>query len=495
MNRSHEGRDGMATNTKTVNYSGGSLNFLVQDGYYSIVDAASKWTQIYLEGGETTNITDSAFERFNVYNFGETGAHLTISADLIGSGETTDGDGYINITGVTFREADENGGNFTADQTNIYALVNDLIDDHPHDMAYVIERLSINAGKTDAFKVVWDVLDARYQQQDYYNGLTNEQFVRLGVEYIKYLEAGGEPLTFIVAKYTADGGDPGEIADRLQSMHDNLLGNATTYNIENRGFGPETVNDLKDLLATVPAEYADRAIYSGNESALSGAEHDGVRVFDYAQGFDRPDYVEDRFGMVDEAAQKPGTSDMIFGTGNSADNFLIETHVGAGLELGLKIKERGPNGGDYTGEDVTTGADGVLTYHVDSGPNDGSANRADWSFDWSIVTGLNGANTNLESFTYKLEFDVDPTAGVEYVDLFEVNPAAFEEYDTAFSAQNSFNYGFLPPIIDSDGDGVAETLYDFSAATFNVRLSAFDTAGELAQVEVRVVVGDGLWNV
>ena len=123
-------------------------------------------------------------------------------------------------------------GDFKVDQ-NISAMANNLIDDHAHDMAYVMRHLTVNGNTADAFKVVWDALDARYNAQGYYNDVTNEQFIRLGVEYAKYLEADGKELSFTVAKYTADGLDPGSTADRLQSMHDNLLGNATFYNIEN----------------------------------------------------------------------------------------------------------------------------------------------------------------------------------------------------------------------------------------------------------------------
>jgi hypothetical protein len=117
--------------------------------------------------GPDPNLLDSAFDYFNVYDFGTTGARLTIGAGLIDAGDTTNGNGFLNITGVTFTEADDNvavngKGDFKFNQTNLSAMINDLINDHPKDMAYVMSHLTINGNTADAFKIVWDVLDARY---------------------------------------------------------------------------------------------------------------------------------------------------------------------------------------------------------------------------------------------------------------------------------------------------------------------------------------------
>src|SRR5690606_25600563 len=74
-----------------------------------------------------------------------------------------------------------------------------------------------------AIAQVWDYIDDNYS---YYDNLINEASAKLAVEYAKYLRAGGAPLLDVVAKYTADGADAGTNPDRVQSLHDNLLGNA-----------------------------------------------------------------------------------------------------------------------------------------------------------------------------------------------------------------------------------------------------------------------------
>ena len=66
-------------------------------------------------------------------------------------------------------------------------------------------------------------------------------------------------------------------------------------------------------------------------------------------------------------------------------------------------------------------ADGVLHFSVNDGPQSttngtfaNNANRAAWSFEYSIVTGLNGETTDPDDFTFKLQYDVDPGAGTSY---------------------------------------------------------------------------------
>ena len=116
----------------------------------------------------------------------------------------------------------------------------------------------------------------------------NEAFVRLGVEYAGYLEAGGTPLLGVVAKYTADGADAGTDPDRVQSLHDNLLGNLDIASMMDKflgagdgGSNPSPIPGLYDALyALVDAEgLVGRPIYSGNEGAANNA-----LPFDIAHG-------------------------------------------------------------------------------------------------------------------------------------------------------------------------------------------------------------------
>jgi hypothetical protein len=81
---------------------------------------------------------------------------------------------------------------------------------------------------------------------------------------------------------------------------------------------------------------------------------------------------------------------MFYGTGNSNDGFNIVRHEGAGVELALKAKEFGPNGGDYGASDRQL-IDGVLHYYVDAGASPDNAGRADWSFDYAATVLAAGA--------------------------------------------------------------------------------------------------------
>jgi hypothetical protein len=96
------------------------------------------------------------------------------------------------------------------------------------------------------------------------------------------------------------------------------------------------------------------------------------------------------------------------GNGIPATNFGTARNEGAGIELGLQVIYRqGPS--VATADDYS---DGVLHFAVNDGPQSttngsflNNANRAAWSFEYSIVTGLNGETTNLEPIREVLESD------------------------------------------------------------------------------------------
>ena len=92
--------------------------------------------------------------------------------------------------------------------------------------------------------MVWDYLDDAYVSAGPYQRNINEAFVRLGVEYVEYLQGGGSPLSDVTAKYTADGADAGSNPDRLQPLHDNLLGNLSSAALAQRFSGNPTLHRL-----------------------------------------------------------------------------------------------------------------------------------------------------------------------------------------------------------------------------------------------------------
>jgi VCBS repeat-containing protein len=127
------------------------------------------------------------------------------------------------------------------------------------------------AGEADAIAAVWTYIDDVYTSSaGYYKTALNAVGVRLGIAYAEYIDAGGEPLTNVIVKYHPDGADGNGtdgIPDRLQSMHDNLLGAVDTPSIDDK-FSADPV-----LLTVLKAEIAaagltDRPIYSGDESGI-----------------------------------------------------------------------------------------------------------------------------------------------------------------------------------------------------------------------------------
>src|SRR5436190_5935237 len=102
---------------------------------------------------------------------------------------------------------------------------------------------------------------------------------------------------------------------------------------------------------------------------------------------------------------------MINGTGIPATHFGIARNEGAGVELAFNLHHRSDSVVDpvthtsmYAPTDANGYADGVLTYQVQHGPavGVGGVPKAEWSWDPSIATGLNGQTTDLHDFTFKL---------------------------------------------------------------------------------------------
>ena len=444
----------------TFTLVGSTLTFS-KAGSYTLDFLPSGQVKIKLDGGHATVL--SAAEWASVKNFG------------FAPGATVES--LVSISGVLFREADA-AGLFEVTSHNLDALVGHMIDERG--IAWTVDHLLINGSKADTFKLLWDYLDDAYVAgNNYYNIPLNETFVRLGVEYVEYLEAGGEPLTFVTAKYAVDTNNNG-IPQREQSMHDNLLGNLNGAAIRDRFSG-----DLEaELLALVPDDYEARPYYDGNEPRVGGAVHDAIRAFDYDRGWDRPDYLDRSYNaFADPLARDPASpNNMYYGNGNPADDWNVVRHEGAGVELGLKIKHRG--GDEYP--EALIGADGLAHYSVLEGASPSNAARAEWNFDFAATDF--SADDN---FTYRLEFDIDPSEGVEWVTLYSSSAPLDTDIGSGSTFQNSSNIAFYRNLIDSDPatDGIQP--YALQEGTFNIRLSAFD-AGDLLVAVNEVVVHVGM---
>jgi len=110
------------------------------------------------------------------------------------------------------------------------------------------------------------------------------------------------------------------------------------------------------------------------------------------------------FGAV--VYDQPVTNNVIYGSGNTNGNTWSEDQESSiGLELALRAHTRFPTPlNDFPN-------DGAGDY----GPfpagnfNGGSSS---WNFDWSVNTNYNGAGGVLNTYTYVLSLDTDPTSGV-----------------------------------------------------------------------------------
>jgi hypothetical protein len=261
----------LLSNSKTVFLSDGTLSFSGGDFTFDFTENKN-FVQVELEAGQTTNLTQTQFNSVSKIVVGQD-THVTIDFAKLGATDIDfQGNGSVNLTGITFTSADK-AGNFkfepNADSTNLDAIVKELIAERG--VSGAVDALTINGNKADAFKVIWDHLDDNYST--YYNTALNDCFIDLGIAYAKYLKAGGTAI-MDVAKYSPDGGDANTTPDRMQTMHDNLLGNldeasirdkfgttgddAIYARIQDAGFGP--------LLGVIGNDADGRGIYGGYDT-------------------------------------------------------------------------------------------------------------------------------------------------------------------------------------------------------------------------------------
>ncbi len=169
---------------------------------------------------------------------------------------------------------------FELDQ-NIDGQIASLLAATPSDMHTVLlgvqAALGHAAGFGDAIAAVWDYVDDHYS---YYDTTINAVGVRLGIEYADYVRNGSVSLTGITVKFTPDGADAGTAPDRVQSLHDNLLGNLDAASIDDKflpggggGSNPNPDIPLHDaLIAEInAANLGGRPYYGGYEGTNPSA--------------------------------------------------------------------------------------------------------------------------------------------------------------------------------------------------------------------------------
>jgi hypothetical protein len=368
----------------------------------------------------------------------------------------------INLSGIEFIGADTSGTGGAETSVDLSDFLDTLFAET--DAAGVMDILSINGSPADTFAVVWEYLDDGYVDEGYFASV-NENFVSLGLAYAEFLADGGTPLTDMIGKFTPDDGDANDTPERLQSLHDNMLGNLGRGPIESRfGAGTPEAEALIAAVEAIDPDLLDRPYYSGNESAE--AAYDAVREYDYDHGYARTDYVETFFGEVDARATENGDGiEMIFGDGNSDDHYAVTRHEGAGVELALKAKLRGV--GDLDPNNVVYNADGTAVFTVEADP--ASTDRMEWNIDWAATVTEAGDN---DTFQFKFLADVDGSAAEDFVDL---TGTGGQYTDGVTKLQNSWNYGFF-----------LDSMFDTTDAEgdYTVRLEAWDDGVMIAAQEI-----------
>lgn len=134
-----------------------------------------------------------------------------------------------------------------------------------------------------AFAVVWDYLvNEHWESRKVSADGVIEIFVRLGIEYAKYLQAGGAELLDVTAIFTPDNGDDGTAPQRDQSLHDSLLNNLNSSEIINHYKGNTDKSDpLIALVTEFDAALLDRPYYNGTNTPLE----EPARTWDIDNGY------------------------------------------------------------------------------------------------------------------------------------------------------------------------------------------------------------------
>lgn len=471
------------------------------NGHATLVDNGDGTVTISAAGYQTVSMFkqsggNATFDKIVI----DAGEVLTIAGSAFDHPMSLMGKGAVNFTGVTTSQAtlaDKasytgiNGSNLLFAMNTDFAAADAA---SPGSIpTQEVPRILANGSAIEGIKFAWAYLDGRYTSEPPNGKLATNLFgLEVAKQYVGLLEADpSNAILDFIAKYSPT---------RLQLIHDNLLSNASIsssilgsrYGVgatdpDARGITNDQFEALKDYLES---SFSDRQSYSGNNS--DGINYDKARAFDWSKGIDRPDYVDTLYGNIDASGREGGTQ-LYFGGGNSFDDFNVVRHEGAGIELSLKAKIRG-------GDDYTPDLSGQTpAYSVDEGTGTaGWGTPAKWSFDFSVITGLNGRSESLTDYTFKFFIDVDPGTGKDFLEFTLQDDAGTLRWMTAAGGkfggddrgganveQNSVNIGYSV-LLDEIKTHVPT--YDFMSGDFDIRLEAYKGTQLLVVNEIDVHV-------
>jgi hypothetical protein len=196
------------------------------------------------------------------------------------------------------------------------------------------------------------------------------------------------------------------------------------------------------------------------------------------------------------------TNAVIYGGGNTNGAWTVDAQNG--IELGLRAHVRYDVADDQPKNVFNSNDDG--TYSHAAGAPASNPNRARWNVDFSINSNFDGSGQNLDTLSFFLLIDHNPTAATSFVSIDLFN----QYYDHSFGtnatgegdgteaidlagfdvlrannnlAQNSWNMDFFDPALfafDPTADG-----------TYSFILQGFRGRTLLAQTNIDVIVGAG----
>lgn len=164
--------------------------------------------------------------------------------------------------------------------------------------------------------------------------------------------------------------------------------------------------------------------------------------------------------------------DVIFGSGNAngawTTNFstTLDTATATTIQLGLRAKLRF-DAANSPQNYFSSNGDGTYSFTAISAlggfgwaPGDpippSAAITPIWNFEWSVNTGLSTPGASLDSYTYELGIDFDPSAATDFLKFDPIIVAAGQKGDHAIGDNTTPN-----------GGGVSAKFPGYSAPTFD----------------------------
>jgi len=383
---------------------------------------------------------------------------------------------------------------------------------HDFDLSSVqgqIDGLSVDAGAVEfanvydavldvvgsdaaAIAVLWQYLDGEYSPTAGDDAPINEAFVRLGAHYADLLAQGKvTPLTDVIAKYTADTNGSGA-PDRMQSLHDNLLGNLKGSVLSGRfdALLTELRGIVDGLDGTIdPANDAllNRPAFSGHEDGTTGtydtgesydaandvvARVTGTIVADDVDNGAVLEFIGDATGTYGEFTIDPVTGEWTYVLDQAATDFLAQGETRTETFT-------------VTVSDEHTATDTVEVEITITGTNDAPEITVEAGDSASArLTETNSALTSQGTLTVS-DVDVSDVVAVSSVTV-AATGASIQNYVTLSELAGFFTVTPTPIIDDSSTSGQLAWEFTSGDSTFD-----FLRAGWQTFITYTITVSDG----